>query len=75
LRQEATGAVTTILAINTSGRVDRCRVISSSKSAALDKTTCELLSQRANYAPMLDASGNPVASTVIERVRWMIPTN
>lgn len=73
LRQEIGGTVVMALTVGTNGRINACRVISSSKSSLLDQRTCELLTLRARYEPGRDASGKAVPATTILRVRWNIP--
>jgi TonB family protein len=73
LRQGANGVVTMVLGLDAGGLVARCRVIARSKSEALDKASCDVLTKRAKYVAARDAAGNAVPSTVIERIRWIIP--
>ena len=70
LRRGAVGTVVVFLTLNADGKVDRCRVVRSSKSQILDRKSCEVLTTRAHYVPMRDANANPIPSTVIERIRW-----
>ena len=73
LRREISGTVVMALSLNPSGRVENCRVVVSSKADVLDRRSCEVLSERAKYSPALSTNGSAVRSTVIERIRWMIP--
>ncbi len=55
------GSVGITFTINAQGRIENCRVTSSSGSSSLDAATCSLVTRRARYSPALDAAGNPVA--------------
>lgn len=61
------------LAVKASGEVSGCVVTESSGSLVLDRTTCELLRQRAVFAPALDGAGRPVAGTYSSKTRWVLP--
>ncbi len=61
--------------INTQGRVENCRVTSSSGSAALDRAACSAITRRGRYSPALDQSGNPIRSSSSRRVRWQLPAD
>lgn len=73
LRQEIGGTVVMSLLLDLRGRVADCRVVVSTKFAPLDEKSCLLMRQRAQYTPALDAKGNALAATVIQRIRWIIP--
>lgn len=74
LRKEQSGTVVMVLEISATGTVSDCRVVLSSEAEALDKQSCALLVKRARYQPATDMTGNPVAATIIERIRWQIPS-
>lgn len=59
--------------INAQGRVENCRVTSSSGSSDLDETSCRLIVRRGRYTPAKDENGNPIRSTSSRRVRWQLP--
>ncbi|WP_447764760.1 energy transducer TonB [Sphingopyxis panaciterrae] len=61
------------LTVDKMGAITHCEIISSSGFPILDERTCELLKMRAKFAPSLDASGEPVADTYSNRVRWQLP--
>ncbi len=61
------------LSIGTNGRVDSCEVTSSSGSSSLDDTTCRLFQRRGRFTPAKDADGNDIASTLNDRVKWVLP--
>ena len=63
------------LTIGRDGRVSRCRVTSTSGSAALDRATCALLRRRARYRPARDAGGRPTRGTNSGRVSWLLPVD
>jgi len=67
------GTVQARLGIDPSGRVARCTIIRSSGHAALDRTTCAILKQRATFTPAHDAAGNAVSDTyVTPPVTWRL---
>ena len=64
------GAVTVELEVNPTGRVSMCRIIRSSGSAALDTTTCRILTRRARFSPARDSAGYAIVGRVEQRIRW-----
>jgi protein TonB len=52
------------------GRVRDCAITRSSGSAALDETTCRLVTQRFRYRPSTDARGHPIAEEVEGEHIW-----
>jgi periplasmic protein TonB len=73
LRAEEEGTTAITWDINAQGRVENCRVTSSSGHPALDRAACAALTRRARYSPALDQSGNPIRSSQSRRVTWRIP--
>jgi len=65
-----TGTVFVRFVVQPDGRVSDCRIRRSSGSAELDGTTCRLIERRLRYRPALDASGRPVAATVMGEQAW-----
>ncbi|MDG5487081.1 energy transducer TonB [Sphingomonas sp. FW199] len=59
--------------INEAGRVENCRVTSSSGSSALDRAACSAITRRGRYEPAKDQNGNPIRSSSSRRVVWKIP--
>ena len=59
--------------INEQGRVENCRVTSSSGHPELDEAACRALTRRGRYKPALDQNGNPIRTSDSRRVRWQIP--
>lgn len=73
LREERQGVSGIAWTINEQGRVENCRVTSSSGSPDLDEAACRLVTRRGRYTPAVDQSGNPIKSTDARRFRWQIP--
>jgi protein TonB len=73
LRAEAQGTTAITWEINEQGRVENCRVTSSSGNADLDDTTCKLIIRRGRYTPAVDQNGNPMRSSASRRVTWRLP--
>jgi TonB family protein len=67
------GAVGFRLEVDKAGRVAGCAITASSGSAALDATTCRLLSARARFTPARDRKGRPVADSLTGRIVWKLP--
>jgi TonB family protein len=67
------GSVGFRLDIDKAGRVAACEVTSSSGSAALDSTTCRLVSARARFSPARDRKGRPTTDKVTGRIVWRMP--
>jgi protein TonB len=61
------------LNIDAKGAITNCVVVATSGSAALDRTTCDLVRVRATFSPALDSAGKPVPSSYTNRVRWVLP--
>lgn len=66
------GSLTVRYVVGIDGRVANCTVEQSSRSAALDETTCRLIRERFRFRPARDASGRPVAATIVEDHEWII---
>lgn len=73
LRDEAQGTVAIQWEINTQGRVENCRVTSSSGNKDLDDAACSLIVRRGRYSAALDQDGSPMRSTDRRRVVWRLP--
>lgn len=73
LQAEKSGTVVVALSVDANGSVGNCRVVVSSNFKPLDDATCQSLTTRARYTPPKSASGDPLPSTAVERVRWVIP--
>ena len=70
-RQE--GRVRMDLTIGPDGRVRACTIIRSSGSAALDATSCRLLTRRARFIPARDSHGMPATGHLPEEIVWRLP--
>jgi protein TonB len=68
----ASGTVSVRYAVEVNGRVSGCRVTRSSGNAALDATTCRLITERFRYRPSLDARGRPVRVTIVVDHEWSL---
>jgi TonB family protein len=73
LRAEESGTVGFRLEVDETGKVTDCAVTSSSGSALLDATTCQLLKRRAAFYPAVDSDGTPAKSAYVSRLKWIIP--
>ena len=73
LREEREGVTGIAFDIGTDGKVANCRVTSSSGSPDLDDATCRNFIRRARYKPAQNDTGQPMASTGSQRVRWQMP--
>jgi protein TonB len=73
LRNEEEGTTGISWDINTSGRVENCRVTSSSGHPALDRAACAAITRKGRYSPALDQNGSPIRSSQSRRVTWQIP--
>lgn len=72
-RREESGRVGVSFSVNAQGRVEGCRVTSSSGSDSLDTTTCRLVTRRGRYSPALDQAGNPIpGGTKSLNFRWVL---
>lgn len=58
--------------INTQGKVENCRVTSSSGNADLDQAACRAITRRGKYSPAVDQDGNPIRSSQSRRVKWLL---
>lgn len=57
------GEVVADLIVGRDGRVRQCSIFKASGYDSLDKRTCDVLIERARFAPARDANGNPVEDT------------
>lgn len=75
LREEREGVTGVAWDITTDGRIENCRVTSSSGSPDLDEAACRNITRRGRYTPAKDTAGNPIAATGRRNVRWQMPQN
>lgn len=73
LRAEASGTTAITWDINAQGRVENCRVTSSSGNADLDSAACRAITRRGKYSPALDQNGSPIRQSQSRRVVWRLP--
>jgi len=73
LRAEEEGVVSLSVQVGSDGRVTGCAVTASSGSGALDTAACRLYQSRARFDPARDDTGNAVATSYSDRVRWQLP--
>jgi protein TonB len=73
LQEEKSGTVVMALSVDPNGHVGNCRVVVSSNFKPLDDAACQAMSARARYTPPKSAGGDPLLSTAVERIRWVIP--
>ena len=73
LRKEEQGTVTARMNIGLTGKLESCSIEQSSGSAALDSTTCNILTQGAEFIPALDEHGKPKTDSYLQRVSWRLP--
>jgi TonB family protein len=66
------GDVGVLIRVGTMGAISDCVVEKSSGSAILDKRTCEIIRQRANYKPARDRHGRAVVSEAHDTITWRI---
>lgn len=73
LRAGEQGLVRTMLIIKPDGRVRECRILESSGSKSLDRTTCAIIRERGRFQPGRNRQGQPIDAPVISGVRWALP--
>ncbi|MGB7408362.1 MAG: energy transducer TonB [Pontixanthobacter sp.] len=73
LRNDWQGVVHFAVTVAKNGRVADCRITRSSGHELLDRTTCDILSERSRFEPATDAQGMLVESTYESVLRWQIP--
>ena len=73
IREELTGSARFTLSIDAAGKVTGCTITRSTGHAALDTTTCELVTKRARFDAARDGNGKPVAGSFSSTIRWNIP--
>lgn len=71
--ERQSGTVGMRLDISAEGEPTGCAVTASSRSAVLDKATCDLLRARAHFFPARDAAGKPVAGSYDLKFSWVLP--
>lgn len=61
------------LDVDGSGKVTNCTITSSSGFPSLDSKACQMLTRRARFSPAKNGSGEGMATTYSNRVRWQVP--
>ncbi len=64
------GLVQFRLDVEADGRIAGCHVLARTSPDVFADTTCQTVSRRAKLEPALDATGKPVRSYYVRRVRW-----
>lgn len=67
------GTLTYAVAVDARGRVEDCRIVSSSGHQILDDTACRMITRRARFEPAINANGSTVAGTYRGTVAWVMP--
>ena len=73
IREELFGAASFRLDVGANGRVSACMISRSTGHAALDKTTCSLITKRARFKPATDGTGKAVSGVYESSIRWVLP--
>lgn len=73
INREMTGLAVFTVKVGANGKVEDCRIVTSTGHDALDKATCKLVQQRARFNPAKDANGDPVTGTFTKSVKWELP--
>lgn len=73
IRAGEQGLTAVELTINATGRVEGCRVTTSSGSTALDEATCRTITRRGRFQPATDDKGKPTAGTMTSVIKWTLP--
>lgn len=72
IRMEIQGKVGVTVTVGTNGRVESCRVSSSSGQSILDRAACDGMERYARFHPALNAAGNPTtgsySTTIVYRL-------
>lgn len=72
IRAEAQGTTVISMQVGANGRVTGCSVSSSSGNGSLDSTACSLAQRRFRFTPAT-RNGQPVATSVSQRIVWRLP--
>ena len=59
--------------VGTNGKVQDCRIVSSTGHQALDTATCKLVKRRAEFTAARDSNGRLVRGTYTRSIRWQLP--
>ena len=72
LAQGVNGSTGFRLQVSAVGRVEKCDVVHSSGSAALDQATCRVITSRARFRPALNARDRPIAAIHTGEIQWLL---
>ena len=72
LQQGFDGGVTVVVTVDATGSITRCRVVSASGHRGFDRAACGGARGRGFFRPALDASGQPVAADIVQRIRFQV---
>jgi len=64
------GTVGVLVWVEATGRVSTCEVVETSAAPILQKTTCDILTQRGRFKPAKDAAGRAIRAPAFGRIRW-----
>lgn len=67
------GNVRYALDVGRDGKVNDCRIVSSSGHDVLDEAACRIIERRARFNPAKDDTGSAIAGTYTGAVTWLIP--
>jgi protein TonB len=73
LEEEHEGITGFRVTVGADGRVSTCTVTRSSGFRGLDAAACSAVKKRARFSPATDDSGQKIAGTYSNSVRWQIP--
>ncbi|WP_128892117.1 energy transducer TonB [Erythrobacter sp. HKB08] len=73
ITRELQGTVGFEVRVGANGRVETCRVTSSSGHSQLDDATCRLIERRARFSAARDSKGIKSPGTYRNAVRWQLP--
>jgi protein TonB len=73
IREGNKGTTRFQLSIDSDGKLQTCRILSSSGHPSLDEAACTNIMRRARFDPARDGAGEKVFGTYSSTVRWVIP--
>lgn len=74
IRSGEEGTTVVAFTVNGAGRVENCRVTTSSGSTALDQATCRAVTRRGRYTPSPETSGKPTSVEKSLTFTWKLPS-
>jgi TonB family protein len=72
IRARAQGKATLVIAVDKTGKVSSCRIVSTSGYEALDKASCAG-AVRVRFMPAIAKDGNPMPSHYVMPYNWVLP--